>query len=116
MDGHVAVRIAGAIVIGLILLCIAGVIPQLLWNSTIPEVFGLRTITTWQAIKLLLIALLLFGGHRGYGRGHWRHWDRDRDRDRDATEEQIRGEPDRNPGSASRLSDAPAYRSPDAQA
>ncbi len=114
MDGHVALRIAGAIVIGLILLGIAGVILQLLWNSTIPEVFGLRTITTWQAIKLLLIALLLFGGHRGYGRGHWRHWDRDRDRD--ATEEQIRGEPDRNPGSASRLSDAPAYRSPAALA
>jgi hypothetical protein len=114
MEGHVALRIAGAIVIGLILLGIAGVILQLLWNSTIPEVFGLRTITTWQAIKLLLIALLLFGGHGGYGRGHWRHWGRDRGRD--ATEEQIRGEPDRNPGSASRLSDAPAYRSPDALA
>jgi hypothetical protein len=114
MDGHVALRIAGAIVIGLILLGIAGVILQLLWNSTIPEVFGLRTITTRQAIKLLLIALLLFGGHGGYGRGHWRHWGRDRGRD--ATEEQIRGEPDRNPGSASRLSDAPAYRSPDALA
>jgi hypothetical protein len=116
MDGHVALRIAGAIVIGLILLGIAGVILQLLWNSTIPEVFGLRTITTWQAIKLLLIALLLFGGHRGYGRGHWRHWDHDRDRDGDATEEQIRGEPDRNPGSASRLSDAPGYRIPVARA
>jgi len=114
MDGHVALRIAGAIVIGLILLGIAGVILQLLWNSTIPEVFGLRTITTWQAIKLLLIALLLFGGHRGYGRGHWRHWHHDRDRD--ANEEQIRGVPDRNPGSASRLSHAPAFRSPDAQA
>jgi hypothetical protein len=114
MDGHVALRIAGAIVIGLILLGIAGVILQLLWNSTIPEVFGLRTITTWQAIKLLLIALLLFGGHGGDGRGHWRHWGRDWGRD--ATEEQIRGEPDRNPGSASRLSDAPAYRSPDALA
>jgi hypothetical protein len=114
MDGHVALRIAGAIVIGLILLGIAGVILQLLWNSTIPEVFGLRTITTWQAIKLLLIALLLFGGHGGYGRGHWRHWGRDRGRD--ATEEQIRGEPDRNPGSASRLSDAPGYRIPVARA
>ena len=116
MDGHVALRIAGAILVGLVLLGIAGVILQLLWNSTIPEVFGLRTITTWQAIKLLLIALLLFGGHRGYGHGHWRHWHRDRDRDRDATEEQIRGGPDRSPGSASRLSHAPAYRIPDAQA
>jgi hypothetical protein len=114
MDGHVALRIAGAILVGLILLGIAGFILQLLWNSTIPEVFGLRTITTWQAIKLLLIALLLFGGHRGYGRGHWRHWHRDRDRP--ANEEQIRGEPDRSPGSASRLSHAPAYRILDGRA
>lgn len=114
MDGQVALRIAGAILVGLILLGLAGVILQLLWNSTIPEVFGLRTITAWQAIKLLLIALLLFGSHRGYGRGHWRHWHRDRDRS--ATEEQIRAEPGRNPGSASTHSLAPAYRILDALA
>jgi hypothetical protein len=114
MRGSTALWIAGAIVVGLILLGIAGYILQLLWNSTIPEVFGLRTITTWQAIKLLLIALLLFGGHRGYGHRHWRHWHRDRDRP--ANEEQIRAEPGRSPGSASTHSLAPAYRIPDARA
>ena len=33
-----------------------------LWNTTMPEVFGLKRITFWQAFRLLLIATLLFGG------------------------------------------------------
>ena len=34
---------------------------QLLWNSTMPQVFELRSITFWQAFRILLIAGLLFG-------------------------------------------------------
>jgi hypothetical protein len=115
MHGNSALWIAGARLVGLILLGLAGVILRLLWNSTIPELFGLRTINTWQAIKLILISVLLFGSHRAvHPRGHWRHWHRDRDRS--ANEEQIRAEPGRSPGSASTLSLAPAYRILDAQA
>ncbi len=44
MHGNVALWIAGAILVGLILLGLAGVLLRLLWNSTIPELFGLRTI------------------------------------------------------------------------
>jgi len=32
-----------------------------LWNITIPQVFNLKTITYWQAFRLLLIAGILFG-------------------------------------------------------
>ncbi len=35
---------------------------QWLWNITMPEVFGLKVITYWQALRLLLIAGMLFGG------------------------------------------------------
>ncbi len=35
---------------------------QFLWNITIPEVLGLKTITYWQAFRLLIIAAFLFGG------------------------------------------------------
>jgi hypothetical protein len=35
---------------------------QWLWNITIPEVFNLRPITFWQALRLILIAGILFGG------------------------------------------------------
>lgn len=32
-----------------------------LWNITMPIVFNLKTITYWQAFRLLLIAAILFG-------------------------------------------------------
>jgi hypothetical protein len=31
------------------------------WNITMPDVFGLKTISFWQAVKLPLIAGILFG-------------------------------------------------------
>lgn len=34
---------------------------QLLWNSTMPQVFGLKPINFWQAFRILLIAGILFG-------------------------------------------------------
>jgi hypothetical protein len=34
---------------------------QLLWNITVPEIFGLRTIRYWQAFHLLLMASMIFG-------------------------------------------------------
>lgn len=32
-----------------------------LWNSTMPEVFGIAEITFWQAFRLMAISFLLFG-------------------------------------------------------
>jgi uncharacterized membrane protein len=52
------------LVIALVLIAIFAVIFQWLWNTTMPEVFGLKTLTFWQAIKILIIAGILFGGHR----------------------------------------------------
>jgi hypothetical protein len=45
-----------------------------LWNWLMPPVFGLHVISFWQALGLLLLSKLLFGGFRGrWGRGmHWR--------------------------------------------
>jgi hypothetical protein len=34
---------------------------QLLWNMTLPELFGIKTIGYWQAFRVLLIACILFG-------------------------------------------------------
>jgi hypothetical protein len=45
-----------------------------LWNWLAPAVFGARTITLWQALGILVLSKILFGGFRGrpgYG-GHWR--------------------------------------------
>ena len=35
---------------------------QCLWNMTMPQVFDLRTITYWQAFRILIISGFLFGG------------------------------------------------------
>ena len=48
-----------------------------LWNWLMPSLFGLHTITFWQAIGLLALSWILFGGWRGFrGRpvyaAHWR--------------------------------------------
>src|SRR5690349_18100996 len=48
-----------------------------LWNLLMPSIFGLRPITFWQALGLLALSWILFGGLGrfrlpGYG-GHWRH-------------------------------------------
>lgn len=48
-----------------------------LWNWLMPSLFGLHLITFWQAVGLLALSWVLFGGWRGlrgpgYG-GHGRH-------------------------------------------
>ena len=41
---------------------------MLLWNAIIPGILGLTIITFWQALGLLVLSRLLFGGF-GHGRG-----------------------------------------------
>jgi hypothetical protein len=47
--------------LALVLFFVVPALLQLLWNTTIPQVFGLRTITFWQSFRLLLICGILFG-------------------------------------------------------
>ena len=50
---------------------IGGELVMLLWNWLAPELFGLRIITFWQAIGLLALCRILFGGFgMGGGGGH----------------------------------------------
>lgn len=59
-------------------LFIGGYIIMLLWNSIMPDVFHLGTITYWQAIGIFILAKILFGSFGkkgcGYGRGYRRHF------------------------------------------
>jgi len=50
-----------------------------LWNWLMPGLFGLHVITYWQALGLLGLSWLLFGGPRLLpGQPHWRHRMRER--------------------------------------
>lgn len=53
---------------------IGGEIVRLLWNWLMPAIFGLPSITFWQAVGLLALARILFGGfgRHGSGRGRFR--------------------------------------------
>lgn len=49
----------GAVVLATLLLAF---LLRYLWNTTMPNVFDLKEIDYWQAFKLLLIGVILFGG------------------------------------------------------
>jgi Ca2+/H+ antiporter, TMEM165/GDT1 family len=47
-----------------------------LWNHLMPDIFGLHPITFWQAVGLIGLSWILFGGlgmFRPGPRRHWRH-------------------------------------------
>ena len=59
------------LIIGLIILAIITLIFRWLWNTTMPDVFGVKSLSFGQAFKILLIASMLFGGGtRVIERGH----------------------------------------------
>jgi hypothetical protein len=61
-------------VIAITAVMVFGFIVMSLWNWLAPAVFGARTITFGQALGILVLSKILFGGFRGrpgYG-GHWR--------------------------------------------
>ena len=49
---------------------IGGGVVMLLWNWLAPTLFGLRQVTFWQAIGLLALCRILFGGFGLGGGGH----------------------------------------------
>ena len=52
-----------------IFVAIGGQVVQHLWNWLLPELFGWRQITFWQAVGLLALSRILFGGGGFGGRG-----------------------------------------------
>ncbi len=45
-----------------------------LWNGVLTDVVGVKTITYWQALGLLVLSKILFGGFPGRGRGFGPPW------------------------------------------
>jgi hypothetical protein len=58
-------RIAAMGAMGLVALTIFGFFVMNLWNWLAPAVFGARTVTFWQAMGLLVLTRILFGGWHG---------------------------------------------------
>ena len=60
----------------LLVLMVAAVVARVvmsLWNWLMPALFGLHVIGFWQALGLVVLSKILFGGFRG-PRGPHMHW------------------------------------------
>ena len=56
------ILIAPVAILGMVIFSwIGGELVMHLWNWLVPELFGLRTITFWQALGLLALCRILFG-------------------------------------------------------
>ena len=77
---------------------VVGAVVMALWNALLPALFSWPAIGFWQAIGLLLLSRILFGGLRG-GRGggtRWRarmaeRWERMSDEERSRFRASMRG-------------------------
>ncbi len=72
------IKIAIFVIIGA---AVFGFVVESLWNALIPPIFGWHTITFWQALGLLLLSKILFGGfhrHGSGGRDRWKQRMKDR--------------------------------------
>jgi hypothetical protein len=79
------VRLFGILLFLLIAIAGFGEAVLQLWNLLMPAIFGLKPIGFWQAVGLLALSWILFGGWRGFPRGRGRHW-----KDRMTSEERVR--------------------------
>ncbi|MBI5178615.1 MAG: hypothetical protein HZA04_05095 [Nitrospinae bacterium] len=74
-------RCFGGIALAVALLLVVGLVAQILWNWLVPDLFNLGAVSYAQALGLVILGRLLFGGfghHHGFGRWHrhsgWCGW------------------------------------------
>lgn len=58
-------KMLGALIIIPGLLLLGTWVTMLLWNALIPAIFGIGIITFWQAMGIIVLAKILFGGPHG---------------------------------------------------
>ena len=61
--------------LALVAIAVFSFVVMQLWNWIVPPVVGWHPITFWQALGLLVLSKILFGGFRG-GLGRHMHWRR----------------------------------------
>ena len=70
-------RVLKIVVLVAIAITVFSFVTMHLWNWVMPAVFGLRTITWLQALGLLVLGKILFGGFHRHGGGcggrRWKH-------------------------------------------
>jgi len=75
MGKHWAPRIVKFGLFAIVFLAVFTYIVMSLWNWLMPALFGWHVITYWQALGILILSKILFGGFRHGSHGRW-HWKR----------------------------------------
>ncbi len=72
MRGRRILRVLRVIAVVIAGIAVFGFVVSHLWNYLMPGLFGLRTITFWQAVGLTVLGRILFGGFRpAFGGPPW---------------------------------------------
>jgi len=72
--GRWVVKGAAFVALAVVSIAVLSFVVMSLWNWLIPTLFRGAQLAYWQAVGLLLLSRILFGGLRGRGgwHGHWR--------------------------------------------
>jgi hypothetical protein len=76
MRGYFLRRMIMFLPLIVVFVALLGFVVMSLWNWLMPSIFGLGTITYWQAWGLLILGRLLMGGFRMGGHGGSPRWRR----------------------------------------
>jgi hypothetical protein len=74
-----SIKVLAFAILAIVAFIAFGYVVMWLWNWVVPAVTGFHSITFVQALALLALSRIFFGGFRRHGGGrHWRHRIRDR--------------------------------------
>jgi hypothetical protein len=83
---------------GALAVAVVSFVVMSLWNVLMPGIFAVHAITFWQALGLLALSKLLFGGFRGFAGGgpRWRRrmlerWEQMTPEEREKFKQGMRG-------------------------
>jgi len=96
MKSSRVLRVLKFALFAVVMVAVLGYVVMSLWNWLTPPLFGWHVIGFWQAIGILLLSKILFGGFRGGPGGHWRHrmkerWEHMTPEEREKFREGMRG-------------------------
>jgi len=72
MKRNWALKIVKFAVFAILFLGVVSFVVMHLWNWLVPPVFGWHVINYWQALGLLVLSKILFGGFRGRPHRDWK--------------------------------------------
>lgn len=98
MKGNRLKRVLGLVLLAALAFALLGFVVMGLWNWLLPTLFGLHPITFWQAVGVVILSRILFGGFRGRRGRHWywrrrmmKRWERMSPEDREKWRQSFRG-------------------------